>query len=127
MGITEMQSGEVRGRRRWTVNPVYTASKPGLGNGKKKKNAFQKKIPVTILDNNTDATNNDSTNLLLLLLLYLASTFCWHGPLDRPVGGFLRYQSVDTGTGPTASCGIRTTPRTDILSPEIQPSDPLVE
>ena len=53
--------------------------------------------------------------------------FCWHGPLDRPVGGFLRYQSVGTATGPTALCGIRTTPRIEILSPEIQPSDPLVE
>ena len=53
-----------------------------------------------------------------LLLLYLASTFCWHGPLDCPVGGFLRYQSVGTATGPTALCGIRTTPRNGILSPE---------
>ena len=40
--------------------------------------------------------------LELLLLLYSASTFCWHGPSDRPVGGFLRYQSVGTATGPTA-------------------------
>ena len=40
---------------------------------------------------------------------------------------FLRYQSVGTATGPTALCGIQTTPRIDILSPEIQPSDPLVE
>ena len=40
---------------------------------------------------------------------------------------FLRYQSVGTATGPTALCGIRTTPRIEILSPEIQPSDPLVE
>ena len=42
---------------------------------------------------------------LLLLLLYLASTFCWQGPLDRPVGGLLRYQSVGTATRPTALCG----------------------
>ena len=40
---------------------------------------------------------------------------------------FLRYQSVRTATGPTALCGIRTTARIEILSPEIQPSDPLVE
>ena len=32
MGITGMQSGAARGRRRWIVNPVYAASKPGLGN-----------------------------------------------------------------------------------------------
>ena len=36
---------------------------------------------------------------------------------------FLRYQSVGTATGPTALCGIRTTPRSEILSPEIQPSE----
>ena len=40
---------------------------------------------------------------------------------------YLCYQSVGTATGPTALCGIRTTPRIEILSPEIQPSDPLVE
>ena len=40
---------------------------------------------------------------------------------------FLCYQSVEEATGPTALCGIRTTPRIEILSPEIQPSDPLVE
>ena len=40
---------------------------------------------------------------------------------------FLRYQSVGTATGPTALCGIRTTPRIEILSLEIQPSDPLGE
>ena len=34
---------------------------------------------------------------------------------------------VGTATGHTALCGIRTTPRIEILSPEIQPSDPLVE
>ena len=33
---------------------------------------------------------------------------------------------VGTATGPTALCGIRTTPRIEILSPEIQPSNPLV-
>ena len=27
-----MQSGAVRGRWRWIVNPVYAASEPGLGN-----------------------------------------------------------------------------------------------
>ena len=32
MGITGMQSGVARGRRRWIVNPVYAASEPGLGN-----------------------------------------------------------------------------------------------
>ena len=40
---------------------------------------------------------------------------------------FLCYQSVGTAAGPTALCGIRTTLRSEILSPEIQPSDPLVE
>ena len=32
MGITGMQSGAARRRRRWIVNPVYAASEPGLGN-----------------------------------------------------------------------------------------------
>ena len=32
MGITGMQSGAARGRRRWIVNPVYAASEPGLDN-----------------------------------------------------------------------------------------------
>ena len=40
---------------------------------------------------------------------------------------FLRYQFVGIAMVPTALCGIRTTPRVEILSPEIQPSDPLVE
>ena len=39
---------------------------------------------------------------------------------------FLRYQSVRTATGPTYLCEIQTTVRVEILSPEIQPSDPLV-
>ena len=32
MGITGMQSGAARGRRRWIVNPVYAAPEPGLDN-----------------------------------------------------------------------------------------------
>ena len=53
---------------------------------------------------------------------------CYSSLLSHSISSlpqFLHYQSVRTATGPTASCEIRTT-RVEILSPEIQPSDPLV-
>ena len=47
-GITGMQSGAVKGRWRWIVNPVYAASEPGLGNS----NNMRKPL-ITTLQSNT--------------------------------------------------------------------------
>ena len=98
----------------WPIPRTLTAATRGGGGGRAKGLPPQGASTPTLACRISVSRLSVWRLLLLLLLLYSASSFYWHGPSDRPVGSFLHYQSVGTATGPTALCGVRTTPRSEV-------------